>query len=90
MEEKTCDAERQDDRGALLDAKAVVATARDAEQVASKSAAQEVKRRQGVEKQLAELQQAMQQVRLLLLSMCALCGLENRLKCFKSCTCHEL
>ncbi len=73
MEEKTRDAERQADQAALLDAKAVVATARGAEQVASENAAQEVKRRQGLERQLAELQQASQQVWLVLLSMCALC-----------------
>lgn len=71
---KTRDAEHQADQAALLDAKAVAATARDAEQAASESAAQEVKRRQGIERQLAELQQALQQVRLVLLSVCALCG----------------
>ena len=74
MEEKTHDAERQADRAALLDAKAVAATARDAEQVASASAAQELKRRRGIEGQLAELQQALQQVWLVLLPTCALCG----------------
>ncbi len=74
MEEKTRDAEHQADQAALLDAKAVATTARDAQQAASESAAQEVKRRQGLERQLAELQQALQQVRLVLLFICALCG----------------
>lgn len=73
MEKKTRDTEHQADQAALLDAKAVAATARDAEQAASESAAKEVKRRQGIERQLAELQQASQQVWLVLLSMCALC-----------------
>ena len=74
MEEKTHDAERQADRAALLDSKAVAASARDAEQLASASAAQELRRRQGIERQLAQLQRALQQVWLVLLCMCALCG----------------
>jgi len=57
-----------------VEAKATVATARDAEQAASQSAAQEVKRRQGVERQLAELQQTLQQVWPVLLSVCVLYG----------------
>jgi len=50
-----------------------VASARDAEQAASHTAAQEMNRRHAVDQQLAVLQQTLQQVWLLLLSVCVSC-----------------
>ena len=61
-----------DHQVALVEAKAAVATARGAEQAASQNAAQEMHRRHAVEQQLAVLQQTLQQVCLVLLSVCNL------------------
>lgn len=58
-------------QAALVEAKMAVATARDAEQAASQTAVQEVSKRHVVEQQLAVLQQTLQQVRLVLLSVCS-------------------
>ena len=67
---RTSDAGHQ---AALVEAKVAVATARDAEQAASQTAAQETHRRHVVEQQLAVLQQTLQQVCLVLLSVCVSC-----------------
>lgn len=57
-------------QAALVEAEVAVGTARGAEQAASQTAAQEAHRRHLVQQQLAGLQQTLQQVWLVLLSVC--------------------
>ena len=61
-EKNASDLQHAADQVALLEAKAAVATARDAEQTAFQNAAQEATKRRAVQQQLAVLQQILQQV----------------------------